>query len=97
MLGIENVTQKLAFEKRMVIEGQTKIIDVYIPETRVLKVINPLFMDELKAELIEIKRISVERTKKANLSAFQRKLAQLKIFEIKVHSMKQFRRGANSF
>lgn len=45
------------------------------------KVIDPLFMDELKAELIEIKRISVERTKKVKLSAFQRKLAQLKFLD----------------
>lgn len=45
------------------------------------KVIDPLFMDELKAELIEIKRISVERTKKTKLSAFQRKLAQLKFLD----------------
>ncbi len=36
VLGIENVTQKLAFEKRVIIDGQTKFIDVYIPETRVL-------------------------------------------------------------
>lgn len=36
MLGIENVTQKLNFEKRVVIDGQTKYIDVYIPEARVL-------------------------------------------------------------
>lgn len=36
VLGIENVTKKLAFEKRVIIDGQTKFIDVYIPETRVL-------------------------------------------------------------
>ena len=36
VLGIENVTQKLVFEKRVIIDGQTKFIDVYIPETRVL-------------------------------------------------------------
>lgn len=36
MLGIENVTQKLKFEKRVIIDEQTKYIDVYIPETRVL-------------------------------------------------------------
>lgn len=36
VLGIENVTQKLNFEKRVIIDGQTKFIDVYIPETRVL-------------------------------------------------------------
>ncbi|MCM1252537.1 MAG: methylase [Clostridium sp.] len=36
VLGIEDVTQKIIFEKRVVVDGQTKFIDVYIPETRVL-------------------------------------------------------------
>ncbi len=36
VLGIENVTQKIIFEKRVIVDGQTKFIDVYIPETRVL-------------------------------------------------------------
>lgn len=36
VLGIENVTQKIIFEKRVAVDGQTKFIDVYIPETRVL-------------------------------------------------------------
>ena len=36
VLGIENVTQKIVFEKRVVVNDQTKFIDVYIPETRVL-------------------------------------------------------------
>lgn len=36
VLGIENATQKLNFEKRVLIGGQIKFIDVYIPETRVL-------------------------------------------------------------
>ncbi|MCM1268038.1 MAG: hypothetical protein NC302_09045 [Bacteroidales bacterium] len=45
------------------------------------KVIDPLFMYELRAELNEIKQIAVERTKKSKLSAFQRKLAQLKFLD----------------
>lgn len=36
VLGIGDVTQKIAFEKRVTVDGQTKFIDVYIPETRVL-------------------------------------------------------------
>ncbi len=36
VLGIENAVQKLNFEKKVVIDGQVKFIDVYIPETRVL-------------------------------------------------------------
>ena len=41
------------------------------------KVIVPLFLDELKSELDAIKKLPVERTRKANLEAFQRKLAGL--------------------
>jgi len=36
VLGIEDVLHKIEFEKRVVVDGQTKYIDVYIPETRVL-------------------------------------------------------------
>ncbi len=45
------------------------------------KVIDPLFMDELKEELNEIKQIAVERTKKAKLNAFQKKIAGLKFLD----------------
>ena len=41
------------------------------------KVIDPLFLDELKGELDEICAISVERTKNTKLRAFQRRLASL--------------------
>lgn len=41
------------------------------------KVIDPLFLDELKGELDEICAIAVERTKTAKLKAYQRKLASL--------------------
>ncbi len=45
------------------------------------KVIDPLFMDELKEEFNEIKQIAVERTKKAKLNAFQKKIAGLKFLD----------------
>lgn len=45
------------------------------------KVIDPLFLDDLKAELNEIKEISVERTRKSKLTAFQSKLAGLKFLD----------------
>ena len=45
------------------------------------KVIDPLFMEELKEELNEIKQIAVERTKKAKLKAFQKKIAGLKFLD----------------
>ena len=41
------------------------------------KVIDPLFLDALKAELNEIKEIAVDRTRDAKLRAFQKKLANL--------------------
>lgn len=45
------------------------------------KVIDPLFLDDLKAEFEEIKKIAVERTKKRKLEEFQNKLASLKFFD----------------
>ena len=42
------------------------------------KVIDPLFLDDLKAEYEEIDSIQVERTKKPKLQAFQDKLAGLR-------------------
>ena len=41
------------------------------------KVIDPLFLDGLKAELEEISKVPVERTRKQKLEAFQQKLAGL--------------------
>lgn len=45
------------------------------------KVIDPLFLDDLKAELTDIKKITVKRTREAKLSAFQDKLASLKFLD----------------
>ena len=45
------------------------------------KVIDPLFLDDLKKELDEIKNISIERTKKNKLKDFQHKLASLKFLD----------------
>lgn len=41
------------------------------------KVIDPLFLDELKEEYQELSEIKVEKTKKAKLEAFQNKLSKL--------------------
>jgi hypothetical protein len=58
------------------------------PETRrsggmhyIHKVIDPLFLDGLKAEFEEISAVTVDRTRKAKLEAFQRKLAGLKFLD----------------
>jgi hypothetical protein len=45
------------------------------------KVIDPLFLNDLRAELDEIKAITVERTRKNKLTAFQNKLASLKFLD----------------
>ncbi len=45
------------------------------------KVIDPLFLDELKAELSDIKATSVAKTKRERALAFQDKLAGLKFFD----------------
>lgn len=45
------------------------------------KVIDPLFLDDLKKELEEIKSIQVENTRKKRLVAYQDKLASLKFLD----------------
>lgn len=45
------------------------------------KVIDPLFLDDLKEELVKIEGISVEKQRRFELRAFQDKLASLKIFD----------------
>lgn len=45
------------------------------------KVIDPLFLDDLKAEFEEIRAIPVARTREARLRAFQNKLAGLKFLD----------------
>jgi hypothetical protein len=45
------------------------------------KVTDPLFLNELRAELDEIKTVTVERTRKTKLTAFQNKLASLKFLD----------------
>lgn len=45
------------------------------------KLIDPLFLDGLKAEFAEIEAVAVERTRKTKLEAFQRKLAGLKFLD----------------
>lgn len=45
------------------------------------KVINPLFLDDLKTELAEIKALKVEKTRNTKLEAFRKKLASLKFLD----------------
>ena len=45
------------------------------------KVIDPLFLDDLKAEMADIKATSVAKTKKERAYAFQEKISKLKFFD----------------
>ena len=45
------------------------------------KVIDPLFLDDLKVEFEEIKSVTVAKTREAKLRAFQSKLARLKFLD----------------
>lgn len=45
------------------------------------KLIDPLFLDDLKKELEEIRQIAVEKERNKKLTAFQKKLAQLTFFD----------------
>ncbi len=45
------------------------------------KVIDPLFLDDLKAELADIKALKVEKTRNTKLEAFRKKLASLKFLD----------------
>lgn len=36
VFGVENVTERIDFEKKVVVDGNTKRIDVYIPETMLM-------------------------------------------------------------
>ena len=53
----------------------------YTSIEKIHKLIDPLFLDGLKAEFAEIEAVTVERTRKAKLEAFQRKLAGLKFLD----------------
>ncbi len=54
------------------------------------KVIDPLFLDELKAELETVKAIKVEKTRIEKAEIFREKLASLTFLEIKTRYLIQF-------
>ncbi len=53
----------------------------YTSVENIHKVIDPLFLDDLKAELASIKSTAVAKTKRDKAIAFQNKLADLKFFD----------------
>ena len=54
------------------------------------KVIDPLFLDELREELDEIKKIQVPGTQKKKLKEYQKKLPGFVFFDIKTPKLIQF-------
>lgn len=54
------------------------------------KVIDPLFMDELRAELDEIKQLTAIKTRERRLNEFRTKLAALKFLDMILQSLIQF-------
>ncbi len=54
------------------------------------KVIDPLFLDDLREELDEIKKIQVPGTQKKKLKEYQKNLAGLVFFDIKTPTLIQF-------
>ena len=53
------------------------------------KVIDPLFLDDLKTELKGILEITVDRDRKRKLRSYQKKLAELTFLEIIMQTMIQ--------
>jgi hypothetical protein len=62
----------------------------YTSVENIHKVIDPLFLDDLKKEFDEIDQIQVVKTKRQKLEAFQDKLASLKFLENKTQNLIQF-------
>ena len=65
------------FESTLNPETRRSGVMHYTSIENIHKVINPLFLDGLKAELAEIREIAVDKTRTARLKAFQTKLAGL--------------------
>ena len=88
--GISPTIFGAVFESTLNPETRRKGGMHYTSIENIHKVIDPLFLDDLKSEFADIKAEQVWKTKKRQLEAFQRKLASLKWLESKVQSMIQF-------
>ncbi|MCH4072063.1 DNA methyltransferase [Pseudoramibacter sp.] len=76
--GISPTIFGAVFESTLNPETRRKGGMHYTSIENIHKVIDPLFLDDLKSEFAEIKAEQVWKTKKRQLEAFQRKLASLK-------------------
>lgn len=79
--GISPTIFGAVFESTLNPETRRKGGMHYTSIENIHKVIDPLFMDDLQAELNEIKQISVVKTREQRLTAFQEKLASLKFLD----------------
>ena len=79
--GISPTIFGAVFESTLNPETRRKGGMHYTSIENIHKVIDPLFMDDLQAELNEVKQISVVKTREQRLTAFQEKLASLKFLD----------------
>lgn len=79
--GISPTIFGAVFESTLNPETRRKGGMHYTSIENIHKVIDPLFMDDLQAELSEIKQITVTKTREQRLTAFQDKIASLKFLE----------------
>ena len=79
--GISPTIFGAVFESTLNPETRRKGGMHYTSIENIHKVIDPLFLDDLKKELEDIKAISVARTQTMKLKAFQKKLASLTFFD----------------
>ena len=79
--GISPTIFGAVFESTLNPETRRKGGMHYTSIENIHKVIDPLFMDDLQAELSEIKQIAVTKTREQRLAAFQDKIASLKFLE----------------
>ena len=63
----------------------------YTSVENIHKVMDPLFLDDLRSELERIEALKTERDRKVRLKAFQAKLASIRILEIIIPSLIQSR------
>ena len=79
--GISPTIFGAVFESTLNPETRRKGGMHYTSIENIHKVIDPLFIDDLQAELSEIKQIAVTKTREQRLAAFQDKIASLKFLD----------------
>lgn len=79
--GISPTIFGAAFESTLNPETRREGGMHYTSIENIHKVIDPLFLDDLRAELAKIEGLKVEKTRNLQLRQFQNKLASIKIFD----------------